>query len=136
MRCPYCENEIASEVPCKGESSCESCGETFSSGLTDFNNHSPHEVSESLPYTVFLHGSITQLLFRKDQRLCEICGSIYQSRDKVCPQLKASLRRWYKQPKDIIEKGSSVSAELVRAEIENYLAKNVKRKVWPEILGK
>lgn len=60
--------------------------------------------------------------------------TVYKSSDKMCPELKVSLCRWYKHPDRLMEEDSSINAEIIRSEIKAYLVKNVKRKILRQIL--
>ena len=138
MRCPYCSLETGiDELRTSSESHvCPECSRPFRLLYTDYNSHSPSEISEALPYMNNRMGAITAFLVREDQRFCTVCGSFYTREDRICPGLLYELKSWYKDPEPVCKSGVNLTPHRVRYEIESFLKKKVKRAVLESIVGK
>lgn len=131
MRCPYCSGEIGIDVVCATSefTACPKCTRRFRVLFTDFNDHSPNEVSDALPFIRSRMGAITVFAVREDQRFCEVCGSFYTKEEGICPDLLRALKAWYFDPTPICHEDQNLTPERVRKEIEGFLKKRVKRTV-------
>ena len=134
MKCPYCSATVTTSSSSE-DVECSKCSRRFKVVLTDHNDHSPHELSERLPYTVSRMGELFEVVVRDDQRFCSVCGSFYEKKDGACLELVSSIKRWYKNPKPIAERSEGLSESEVKEEIKVFLSKNFKRKKIEEMIG-
>lgn len=136
MRCPYCSGEIGIDI-LKATSeltACPKCTRRFRVLSTDFNDHSPNEVSDALPFIRNRMGAITAFAVREDQRFCEVCGSFYAKEEKICPNLLMALKAWFLDPTRICHIDPNLTPERVQEEIEAFLKKKVQRTVLKALL--
>lgn len=136
-KCPYCSHRIKAwtDTPHGSEYNCHKCSRVFDVLLTDFNNHSPHEISEHFPCLVFKMGELTAFTVRKEQRFCEVCGTFYRQDENVCPNLLEEIVYWYHHPEVISNKTDELDPDLVQGEIKVYLAANFKDRVVRRIIN-
>jgi len=137
MRCPYCWNKVSIDElkTYSNRVKCPTCSRCFKVVSTDYNNHSPSEISDRLPFIRIRLGELRTILIREDQRICSVCGSFYTKKDAICLNLIEEMKVWYANPELICEYDPSISADLVRKEIETFLRKKVKKAVLVSVIS-
>lgn len=138
MHCPYCssETDFGSSTTSSCPAICATCSRTFRVLCTDYQSHSPSDVSACLPECRRRIGAITFFAVREDQLFCEVCGTCYTKSDGICPQLFRAIKDWYLYPMPICNRDPSLTPDRVRDEIKMFLATKLKRSVLDLAMAK